>query len=89
MSAAARSHFNQFDDLTADEFAALLRIAKLSPEDKEIATQCIVWRMPLIDIGANVNMDRTTVSRRLQRVIIPELDRMLARMNKQQEKAGA
>lgn len=81
----ARRKYPQFDDWTAEEFAGLLRIAKLSPEDKEIATQCIVWRMDLIDVGAAHNMDRSTVSRRLDRVILPELERMTQRM----AKAGA
>lgn len=81
----ARRKYPQFDDCTAEEFAGLLRIAKLSPEDKEIATQCIVWRMELIDVGAAHNMDRSTVSRRLDRVILPELERMTQRM----AKAGA
>lgn len=81
----ARRKYPQFDNWTSEEFGELLRIAKLSPEDKEIATQCIVWRMELIDVGIAHNMDRSTVSRRLDRVIIPELARMTARM----EKAGA
>ena len=77
-----RQNYPQFEDLTADEFAALLRIAKLSADDKAIATQAIVWRMPLIDIGAEVYMDRSTVSRRLQKVIVPELERMMKRTTK-------
>lgn len=81
----ARRKYPQYDDWTAEEFAGLLRIAKLSPEDKEMATQCIVWRMELIDVGAAHNMDRSTVSRRLDRVILPELERMTQRM----AKAGA
>lgn len=81
----ARRKYPQYDNWTAEEFAGLLRIAKLSPEDKEIATQCIVWRMELIDVGAAHNMDRSTVSRRLDRVILPELERMTQRM----AKAGA
>ena len=81
----ARRKYPQFDRWTSEEFAGLLSIAKLSPEDKEIATQCIVWRMDLIDVGAAHNMDRSTVSRRLDRVILPELERMTQRM----AKAGA
>ena len=81
----ARRQYPQFDDWTAEEFAGLLRIAKLSTEDKGIATQCIVWHMELIDVGAAHNMDRSTVSRRLDRVILPELERMTQRM----AKAGA
>lgn len=81
----ARRKYPQYDNWTAEEFAGLLHIAKLSPEDKEMATQCIVWRMELIDVGAAHNMDRSTVSRRLDRVILPELERMTQRM----AKAGA
>lgn len=45
--------------------------------------------MEYIDIAVQFYMDRTTVSRRLQRVIIPELERMLARLPEKQQKAGA
>ena len=75
----ARRKYPQFDNWTSEEFAGLLSIAKLSPEDKEIATQCIVWRMDLIDVGEAHNMDRSTVSRRLDRHILPELERMMVR----------
>ncbi len=75
----ARRQYPQFDNWTAEEFAGLLRIAKLSDEDKEIATQCIAWRMALIDVGIAHNMDRSTVSRRLDNVILPELKRMMTR----------
>lgn len=81
----ARRRYTQFDDLTAEEFCGLLRASKLSDEDKEIATQCVCWRMALADVGAAHNMDRSTVSRRLDRVILPELTRMLGKM----VKAGA
>jgi len=75
--------------MTADEFAALLNIAKLSPEDKAIAAQCVVWRMELIVVGVEHNMDRSTISRRLDKVILPELERMLIRLPEKQQKAGA
>ena len=83
----ARRKYPQFDDWTAEEFAGLLRLCKLGPEDKEIATQCIVWRMDMIDVGEAHNMDRSTVSRRLDRVILPELTRMMRRV--EMIKAGA
>ena len=38
--------------------------------------------MQFIDIAACVHMDRRTVSRRMESVILPELDRML---NKRKE----
>jgi len=62
-------------------------MAKLSSEDKEIATRCIVWHMCLIDTGVIVHMDRRTVARRMEKIILPELNRMLSRMN--QAEAGA
>ena len=68
--------------MTSEEFSELLAQCKLSSEDKEIATQRIVWRMQFIDIAACVHMDRRTVSRRLESVILQELDRML---NKRKE----
>lgn len=75
--------YPQFDGLTAEEFAQLLRMSKLSSEEREIAARCIVWHMEFIDVGVIVHMDRRTVSRRMQKVILPELERMLARFNRQ------
>jgi len=40
--------------------------------------------MNYIDTGAIVHMDRRTVSRRMEKVILPELERMLHKL-----KAGA
>lgn len=59
----------------------LVRMAKLSEENKKIATNCIVREEAFADVGAIVHMDRRTVSRRMETVILPELDRMLKRMN--------
>lgn len=62
-------------------------MSKLSSEEREIAARCIVWHMNYIDIGVVVHMDRRTVSRRMEKVILPELNRMLEKMNRQ--KTGA
>ena len=80
----ARARYSQFDHLTAAEVARLLNLSKLSREDKEIAAQCIVWRMDYADVGEYVHMDRRTVARKMQKEILPELERMMERM-----KAGA
>ena len=80
----ARARFPQFAELTAAEFARLLNLSKLSREEKEIAAQLIVWHMDYIDVGAAVHMDRRTVARKMQKEILPELERMMERM-----KAGA
>lgn len=82
----ARARFPQFDNLTATEFARLLNLSKLSREEKEIAAQCIAWRMSYIDVGELVHMDRRTVARKMNSIILPELERM---MRREQIKAGA
>lgn len=77
----ARKQYPQFDTWTAEELAGLLRMCKLSAEDKRIAVQCIVWRMDLIDVGAAHHMSRSTVSRRMSARILPELERMAGRID--------
>ena len=57
-------------------------MSKLSSEEREIAARCIVWHMNYIDIGVIVHMDRRTVSRRMEKVILPELNRMLCRFSR-------
>ena len=76
----ARAQYPQFDNLTAAEFAQLLNQSKLSAEQKQIAAQCVVWRMSYIDVGELVHMDRRTVARKMQKEIIPELERMMERI---------
>lgn len=75
----ARTSFPQFNNLTATEFARLLNLSKLSREEKEIAAQCIIWRMTYIDVGEAVHMDRRTVARKMNSIILPELTRMMHR----------
>lgn len=82
----AKARFPQFDNLTAAEFARLLNLSKLSREEKEIAAQLIVWRMDYIDVGENTHMDRRTVARKMNKIILPELERM---MHREQIEAGA
>lgn len=83
----ARRKYPQFENLTTEELAGLLKLSKLSPEEKEIAVQCIEWTdMTLVDIGVAHNMDRRTISRHMNEIILPELERM---MHREQIKAGA
>ena len=60
----------------------MLAQSKLSSEEREIAVQRVVWRMYYIDIGAAVNMDRRTVARKMETIILPELERILTRLEK-------
>lgn len=82
----ARASFPQFDNLTAAEFARLLNLTKLSRDEKQIAAQCIAWHMTYIDVGEAVHMDRRTVARKMNNIILPELERM---MRREQIEAGA
>lgn len=76
----ARKKFPEFDDLTAEDFSALLRLAKLSALEKEIATQYIVWHMCDADVAAAADRDRRTVARWMDDIILPELRRMMRKM---------
>lgn len=80
MIRTVRAVYDRFDNLTSEEFSQLLRMSKLSSEDKEIAARCIVWRMPYIDTGVVVHMDRRTVARRMAKIILPELVRIAYRL---------
>lgn len=83
----ARRKYPQFEHMTTEELTGLLRLSKLSPEEKEIAVQCIEWTdMTLMDIGVAHNMDRRTVARHMKEIILPELERM---MQREQIEAGA
>lgn len=82
----ARRKYPQFEHLTAAELARLLNLSKLSRDEKEIAAQCIAWHMTYIDVGEVVHMDRRTVARKMQTIILPELERM---MHKERIEAGA
>lgn len=84
MSTGARRDYPKFKDLTMDDWTELLRISKLSPRQKEVATQCVIWKdMALPDIAAIHGVDRRTISRWMESDILPELEGMLAYMHKQ------
>lgn len=69
--------------MTEDDLRAAILRARLGPDDAQIAIGRLIWRMCWVDIGAAVNMDRTTAMRRMKNIIIPRL------MQLQTTKAGA
>lgn len=80
----AHREYPQFGHLSMDDWTELLRLAKLSPEQKELATQVVIWnKMPLADIAEIHGVDRRTVARWMEREIIPELERFLPYLKKQ------
>lgn len=56
----------------ADLRTAILH-ARLAPDDAQIAIGRLIWRSKWANIGAVVNMDRTTAQRRLKNKIIPKI----------------
>lgn len=67
--------YHEFDGLSGSAVSRLIIEARLAPIDVQIAASRLVWGMDYADIGAAVNMDRSAVSKRLRKQIVP---RMLA-----------
>ncbi len=69
-----RARFPTMAGVDAMQLEALLRGSTLSREDRQIAISLLQWDMSYIDVGAKMNMDRRTVSRRMKNRILPELE---------------
>lgn len=69
-----RARFPTMAGVDAMQLKTLLRRSTLSREDRQIAISLLQWDMSYIDVGAKMNMDRRTVSRRMKNRILPELE---------------
>lgn len=69
----AYGEYPELEGLTEAELKTAIRAARLGPTDAQIAIGRLIWRMCWVDIGAAVNMDRTTAMRRMKSIIIPRL----------------
>ena len=69
-----RARFPTMAGVDAMQLKTLLRRSTLSREDRQIAVCLLQWDMNYIDVGAKMNMDRRTVSRRMKDKILPELE---------------
>lgn len=56
-------------EFTRSDWEAVIREAALGVEDTQIAMMYLLDAIPQIDIGAALSMDRSTVSKRLPRII--------------------
>lgn len=56
----------------------LLKLARFSRLDRQIAISRLIWRMDYVDIGEVVHMHRTAVSRHMRKNIAPRLIELLA-----------
>lgn len=68
-----------FRGLDAEAVTALIHRARLSKVDERIAIERYVCRAGLVDIGAIVYLNRTSVSYRLRRIIIPQIEATVKR----------
>lgn len=59
----------ELDRLTTDELRALIRQAHLGREDEQIATLYLLDLSPQVDVGAELHLSRSTVSRRKARIL--------------------
>lgn len=69
----AYGEYPELEGLTEAELKTAIHAARLGPTDAQIAIGRLIWRMCWVDIGAAVNMDRTTAMRRMKNIIIPRL----------------
>ncbi len=57
------------DDFTRSDWESVIREAALGMEDTRIAELYLLDAVPQVEIGAELRIDRSTVSRRLVRII--------------------
>lgn len=57
------------DNLTRKEWIKIINQAALGKEDKFIAKLYLLDAVPQIDIAVKLNMERSTISRRLPRIL--------------------
>lgn len=72
MTPAARARVtlpDALDRLTTDELRALIRQAHLGREDERIATLYLLDIRPQVEIGAELNISRSAVSRRTSGIV--------------------
>lgn len=60
----------ELQTLLAGDWERVLGQAMLGREDREIGRMYILERMPQIDIAEELHMDRSTVSRRMDKIMI-------------------
>lgn len=70
----------ELENLLTDDWERVIGQAMLSAEDKEIARLYIVEKLPQVDVAGELHMDRSTISRRMDK-ILTEARRTAWRLN--------
>lgn len=69
--ARGRVHLpSELKNLLASDWERVIGQAMIGREDREIIRLYVLERMPQIDIAAELHMDRSTVSRRMDKIMI-------------------
>ena len=68
------NEFPQFARMSPQQKGDLIAISCLSKPDAAIAQMRLIDGMDYIEIAPYVNMDRTGVSKRLRKIIVPKIE---------------
>lgn len=68
------NEYPQFRRMTPNRKSELIALAGLSRTDDTIARMRLIDGVDYIDIGCEVGMDRTGVSKRLRNIIVPRIE---------------
>ena len=66
--------FPQLMRMPVQKRAELIALAGLSRHDETIARMRLIDGEDYVDIGAEVNMERSGVSKRLHNIIVPQIE---------------
>ena len=80
-SARAYDEYPELEGVSEAELRNAIRLARLSPDDAQIAIGRLIWRSKWANIGAVINLDRTAAYKRLKNKIIPRLLCVMEREN--------
>ena len=67
----------EWERYSSAEIANAIKKSNIGTQNRRIAVLRFVDQLPLVDIGAAIHMDRTSVSHRLKTHIIPSVSRKL------------
>lgn len=68
------------EHLLRSDWEFVISQAALGLEDTQIARMYLLDAIPQVDIGAELNIDRSTVSKRISK-ILPKIERAARRLN--------
>lgn len=68
-------------DFLRSDWEVVIAQAALGVEDTKIATMYLLDAIPQVDIGAEVGLERSAVSKRITTKIMPKIERTARKLN--------